>query len=84
MNHFPNFYISGPLKKPSYQPLLHQASIRQKETEIGHLSPFPSITPLKNHTFLARYPAPSFLDFLQFVSYLFLLSPENNFQNMPW
>ena len=67
MNHFPNLNISKPLKRPSYQPLPHQAFIRQKETEIGHLSPFLSITPLKNHTFLARYSAPSFLDFLQFV-----------------
>ena len=63
MKHFPNLYISKPLKRPSYQPLPHQAFtfIRQKETEIGHLSLFPSITPLKNHTFLALSPAPSFL-----------------------
>ena len=64
MNHSPNFYISEPLKRPSYQPLPHQAFtfIRQKETEIGHLSPLLSITPLKNHKFLAPYPEPSFLD----------------------
>ena len=61
MNHSPNLFISEPLKRPSYQPLLHQASIRQKETEIGHLSPFLSITPLKNHKFLELSPAPSFL-----------------------
>jgi len=61
MNHSPNLFISKSLKRPSSQPLPHQAFIRQKETEIGHLSPFPSITPSKNHTFLARYPAPSFL-----------------------
>lgn len=62
MKHFPNLYISKPLKRPSYQPLPHQAFIRQKETKIGHLSPFPSITPLKSHIFLALSPAPSFLD----------------------
>ena len=61
MNHSPNLYISKPLKRPSSQPLPHQAFIRQKETEIGHLSPFLSITPLKNHTFLALSPAPSFI-----------------------
>ena len=61
MKHSPNLFISKPSKRLSNQPLPHQAFIRQKETEIGHLSPFPSITPLKNHTFPARYPVPSFL-----------------------